>query len=133
MSAGADPRATCIIGVARHTWHPSDVGDDGAPEPLDMWEEVARSAASDAGTSDGAGILRSLESVDVVYSQSWQYDDAVQRLSERLGASPSRRHYSGIGGSVPIRSLWSRRVRSGGATSTSRCSSVRRRWQRSAA
>ena len=98
-----DPRATCIIGVARHTWHPFDVGiaSEPAPEPLEMWERTARDAADDAGTGDGAGILHALESIDVVYSQSWQYDDAVARLSERLGASPARRRYSGIGGSVP--------------------------------
>ena len=43
-----------------------------------------------------------LQSIDVVYSQSWQYDDAVARLAERIGASPARRGYSGIGGSVPL-------------------------------
>jgi acetyl-CoA C-acetyltransferase len=95
-----DPRATCIIGVARHTWHPSDA-PGGAPEPLDMWEQTARAAAADAGTKDAAAVLGALESIDVVYSQSWQYDDAVARLSERLGVSPARRRYSGIGGSVP--------------------------------
>ena len=47
------------------------------------------------------GGLAALESIDVVYSQSWQYDDAVGRLAERLGASPRRGRYSGIGGSVP--------------------------------
>jgi len=96
----ADPRAACIIGVARHTWHPADA-PEGAPEPLDMWEQTARAAAADAGTSDAAALLGALESIDVVYSQSWQYDDAVARLSERLGVSPARRRYSGIGGSVP--------------------------------
>ena len=106
MSA-ADPRATCIIGVARHTWHPddADVRDAGglAPEPLDMWERVARAAAADAGAPGGAdAVLGGLESIDVVYSQSWQYDDAPARLAERLGASPARRRYSGIGGSVPL-------------------------------
>ncbi len=103
MSAATDPRATCIIGVARHTWHPFDVGiaSEPAPEPLDMWERVARDAADDADTGDGPAILHALESVDVVYSQSWQYDDPVARLAERLGASPARRRYSGIGGSVP--------------------------------
>ncbi len=101
----ADPRGACIIGVARHTWHPDDadvVGADGqAPEPLDMWERVARAAAADAG-GRAAGALAELESIDIVYCQSWQYDDAVTRLSERLGASPRRRTYSGIGGSVPM-------------------------------
>jgi acetyl-CoA C-acetyltransferase len=101
MSPAADPRAACIIGVARRTWHASDVGDERAPEPLEMWANVARSAALDAGTPDAGRLLGALESVDVVYSQSWQYDDPVQRLSEWLGASPSRRRYSGIGGSVP--------------------------------
>ena len=97
----ADPRATCIIGVARHTWHPSDT-PDGAPEPLAMWEQMARDAAADTGIPNAASLLAALESVDVVYSQSWQYDDAVARLSERIGAAPARRRYSGIGGSVPL-------------------------------
>lgn len=100
----ADPRATCIIGVARHTWHPEDftvVARDGvAPEPLEMWERVVHDAVADAG-GRVARALGELESIDIVYCQSWQYDDAVQRLSERLGASPARRRYSGIGGSVP--------------------------------
>ena len=97
----ADPRATCIIGVARRTWHPSDT-PDGAPEPLAMWEQMARDAATDTGVPDAASVLAALESIDVVYSQSWQYDDAVARLSERIGAAPARRQYSGIGGSVPL-------------------------------
>jgi len=96
----ADPRATCIIGVARHTWHPADA-PEGAPEPLDMWEQTARAAAADAATADAGAVLGALESIDVVFSQSWQYDDAVARLSERLEVSPARRRYSGIGGSVP--------------------------------
>ncbi len=96
----ADPRASCIIGVARRTWHPSDV-PDGAPEPLAMWEQVARQAAADTG-ADASSVLSALESIDIVYSQSWQYDDAVARLAERVGASPARRRYSGIGGSVPL-------------------------------
>jgi acetyl-CoA C-acetyltransferase len=119
LTPAADPRAACIIGVARHTWHPADdevAGAGGcAPEPLDMWERVTREAAADAGEgarrgakdadghpeAAGAAVLDGLESIDVVYSQSWQYDDAVQRLSERLGATPARRRYSGVGGTVP--------------------------------
>lgn len=91
-------RRPCIIGVARHTWHPDAVGPDGAPEPLDMWEQLARVAAADAGAPTA---LAHLDSLDVVYTQSWQYDDPTGRLAGRLGADPSRRHYSGIGGTVP--------------------------------
>ena len=66
-----------------------------------MWEQVARDAAADTG-ADASSVLGALESIDIVYSQSWQYDDAVARLAERIGASPARRRYSGIGGSVPL-------------------------------
>ena len=67
-----------------------------------MWEQVARDAAADTGATDASSVLAALESIDIVYSQSWQYDDAVVRLSESLGAAPARRRYSGIGGSVPL-------------------------------
>jgi acetyl-CoA C-acetyltransferase len=92
-----DPRTPCIIGVAAHTWHPEDVGAAGAPEPLEMWEHVARRAAADAGTAD---LLAALDSIQIVYCQTWQYDDAVARLAERLGSDPRHRHYSGIGGTT---------------------------------
>ncbi len=87
-------RAPCIIGAARRTWR-----EVPAPEPLDLWEAVARAAAADAGAS---GALTGLESLQVVYCQSWEYDDPCRRLAERLGADPAHRRYSGIGGSVPL-------------------------------
>jgi acetyl-CoA C-acetyltransferase len=92
-----DPRTPCIIGVAAHTWHPEDVGEAGAPEPLDMWEHVARLAERDAGRP---GLLAALDSIQVVYCQTWEYDDAVARLAGRLGADPRHRDYSGIGGTT---------------------------------
>ncbi|MDQ1384205.1 MAG: acetyl-CoA C-acetyltransferase [Actinomycetota bacterium] len=92
-----DPRTPCVVGVAARTWHPGDVGTGGAPEPLDMWEEVARAAAADATRP---GLLEGLESLQVVFCQTWQYDDAVSRLADRLGAAPAHRHYSGIGGTT---------------------------------
>ena len=87
-----DPRSPCIIGVAQETFR------DGAPEPLDMWERVARAAAADAGVP---GAVASADSVQVVYTQSWNYDDPAARLCERLGASPAEAFYSGIGGTTP--------------------------------
>ncbi len=96
MSAIA-PNAPCIIGVARKTWHRDDVGPEGAPEPLDMWEHVARAAAADAGRPDA---ITAIDGCNLVYSQTWQYDDAVQRLADRLRADPKQRHYSGIGGTM---------------------------------
>jgi acetyl-CoA C-acetyltransferase len=92
-----DPRAPCIVGVAARTWHPDEVGELGAPEPLAMWETVARAAAAD---STRPALLEQLDSVQIVYCQTTQYDDAVARLSARLGVEPRHRHYSGIGGTT---------------------------------
>ena len=78
-----DPRSPCIIGVGSRTWHPAETGDAGAPEPLLMWEEVARAAADDAGL--GAKGLEALDGIEIVYCQTWQYDDPVARLAERAG------------------------------------------------
>jgi acetyl-CoA C-acetyltransferase len=90
-----DPRAPCIIGAARRTWH-----EQPAPEPLDMWEEVARAADADTG---GTSALGSVQSLQVVYCQAWEYDDPCRRLADRLGAEPGEAAYSGLGGSVPVR------------------------------
>jgi acetyl-CoA C-acetyltransferase len=97
--AAVDPRAPCLIGVGQRTWHPDEVGDEGAPEPLVMWEEVARAAAADAGAA--GDVLDRVDSVQLVYCQTWQYDDPVGRLVDRLGISPRLRYYSGIGGTTP--------------------------------
>ncbi|HYL53692.1 MAG TPA: acetyl-CoA synthetase, partial [Acidimicrobiia bacterium] len=92
-----DPRTPCIIGVGARTWHPDEVGPEGAPEPLAMWEEVARAAAADTTRPE---VLQQLDSVQIVYCQTWQYDDAVARLADRLGSAPRHRYYSGIGGTT---------------------------------
>jgi acetyl-CoA C-acetyltransferase len=94
-----DTRAPCLIGVGRHTWHPDEVGDAGAPEPLEMWEHVARAAADDSGV--GPRALEILDALDIVFCQTWQYDDPPARLAARIGAAPARAHYSGIGGTTP--------------------------------
>ncbi len=93
-----NPRTPCLIGVGHRTWHPSEVGVDGAPEPLEMWETVTRAAADDSGAT---AVLESLDSIDVVYCQTWQYDNAPARLAEKLKATPTRSEYSGIGGTTP--------------------------------
>lgn len=91
----ADPRAACVVGVAQIVVRPPD---GPAPEPLEMWERAARAAAEDAGS---VGLLARVESLQVVYCQSWDYDDPAGRLASRLGISPRDRRYSGIGGTVP--------------------------------
>jgi acetyl-CoA C-acetyltransferase len=93
-----DPRSPCIIGVAQQTWRPTDYAADDVPEPLAMWETVARAAAADTGAPD---VLSRLDGIEIVYCQSWPYDDPVDRLATALGAAPRHRYYSGIGGTTP--------------------------------
>ncbi|RJL26591.1 acetyl-CoA acetyltransferase [Bailinhaonella thermotolerans] len=88
-----DPRTPVLVGVAQHT-----VRDRPGPEPLDLWERVAREAAEDAGAP---GLLGRLGSVQVVYTESWQYDDPCGRLAERIGAPPGHRRYSTVSGTAP--------------------------------
>lgn len=86
-------RQLCVIGAAQHT-----VRDADAPEPLVSWEQRARESAAVAGLESA---LPQIDSLQVVYCQSWPYDDPAGRLAEALGASPRHRLYSGIGGTTP--------------------------------
>lgn len=90
-AAHRDDRRLCVIGAAQHT-----VRDGHAPEPLLSWEARAREAA--VGFES---VLPQIDSLQIVYCQSWPYDDPVGRLATALGASPRHRLYSGIGGTTP--------------------------------
>lgn len=85
----------CIIGVAQHTWHPSH---DDAPEPLEQWSQMARQAALDAGNEN---LITQIDELDVIFSLSWNYDDAAQQLAEKLGISPKNKKLSGLSGTSP--------------------------------
>jgi acetyl-CoA C-acetyltransferase len=88
-----------VIGVAQRTIHPED-GD--APEPLDQWEATSRAAAAD---SAGHDVLSAVDSLQLVFSLSWQYDDPPARLAERLGLRDGARHYTGLSGTAPQKRL----------------------------
>lgn len=88
-----DPRQLCVIGAAQSTVRSAD-----APEPLISWADRAREAAASAGVEF---VLPQIESLQVVFCQTWPYDDPVGRLAELLGATPRHRVYSGIGGTTP--------------------------------
>jgi acetyl-CoA C-acetyltransferase len=82
--------------VAQHTVAP---GQGPAPEPLDLWAQVVGDAAAD--TTRPRPVLDAVDSLQIVYCQSWPYDDPPGRLSERLSLAPRHRVYSGIGGTTP--------------------------------
>jgi acetyl-CoA C-acetyltransferase len=92
--AGMDAaRQLCVIGAAQHTERSGN-----APEPLVSWEQRAREAAAVANVEY---VLPHIDSLQVVYCQSWPYDDPEGRLAAALGAEPRHRIYSGIGGTTP--------------------------------
>ena len=98
MASNPD-RSLCIIGTAKRTWHPGQA----APEPLEMWEEVARSAAAD--TESRSDVLAAVDDLGVVHCQSWAYDDPPGRLASRLGIQRARMSQSILAGTSPQRLL----------------------------
>jgi acetyl-CoA C-acetyltransferase len=86
-----DPRTPCLIGAAQRT-----VRRQPGPEPLDLWEETARAAAREARLP-----VDRLDSIQIVHTDSWQYDSPTGRLAERLGATPRHRTYSKVSGTAP--------------------------------
>jgi acetyl-CoA C-acetyltransferase len=91
--------AVCIVGTARRTWRsPVDV-----PEPLGMWEHVARAAVDDVGTT--RDVVSELDHLGVVHCQAWAYDDPVARLADRLGRPGIDGTASIVAGTSPQRLL----------------------------
>lgn len=81
-------RSPCLVGWSQLT--------RGEGEPLDSWAAVLRATGVD---------VTAIDSLDVVFCQSWPYDDPARRLAERVGATPRRMSYSGLGGTTPLQLL----------------------------
>lgn len=62
-------------------------------EPLDAWARALLETGIDP---------TSIDTLDVVYCQSWPYDDPPRRLADSVGADPRQGRYSGIGGTTPL-------------------------------
>ena len=95
MKQKAFPRV-CIIGAAQRTVRKEE---GPAPEPLALWEEVSRKAVADAGAQ--GDLLAAIQSVRLMYCESWRYDEPARRLTERLGIKPAQCFEATIGGHMP--------------------------------
>ena len=100
------PNYPVIVGVGQLTHHPRTLEE--AIEPVEMMARVAREAEADAQTgarpgTGAAGLLARLDSVQVVNIIGWPYPDAPGMLAGRVGASPSHKLYSAVGGETPQR------------------------------
>ncbi|MDO8614381.1 MAG: acetyl-CoA acetyltransferase [Dehalococcoidia bacterium] len=87
-----------VVGVAQLTNRPRTLDD--AVEPIEMMARAAREAADDAGS---AGLLAELDSVQVVNSLTWPYQDPPGFLAQRIGATPRHKVYTTVGGETPQR------------------------------
>ena len=72
-------------GRAAHVAPGDEVGDAGAPEPL-RHVGGGRTRARPTTAGVGAAALEALDAIDIVYCQTWQYDDAAGRLANDSGA-----------------------------------------------
>ena len=81
-----DPRTPCIIGVAARTLASRATSATRARPSRSRCGRRSRALA--AARRGPTGLLEQLDSLQVVYCQTWQYDDAVARLAERLGVEP---------------------------------------------
>lgn len=104
----APDRIPVIAGIGEIMDRPKDVIQ--SLEPLALMTEAARRADTDA-----RGLLREVDSIDIIALVSWRYDDVGAQLAERLGLSPRRNVYGAIGGESPVRFLHeaARRIASG--------------------
>jgi acetyl-CoA C-acetyltransferase len=73
---------------------------DDALEPVELMVRAARTAAEDTGVP---GLLSKADSVQVVNLFSWPYPDAPGLLAEKIGAAPSQKMYTAVGGETPQR------------------------------
>ncbi len=79
-------------------------------EPLALMAETARRADIEA-----RGLLREVDSLDIIALVSWRYDDLPAQLAQTLGLSPRRAVHGTVGGESPVRFLHdaARRIASG--------------------
>lgn len=74
-----------------------------AIEPLHLMLHALEGAIRDTGLS-GTSTQRlktAVDSLDVVRTWTWPYDDLPGLISTRLGIDPKRRHYTDHGGNQP--------------------------------
>ena len=78
---------------------------DEAIEPMQLMLRAIQDAIKDTGLS-GSGAQRmqsSIDSINVVRTWTWPYEDLPGLLAEKFDASPQHKHYSDHGGNQPAK------------------------------
>jgi acetyl-CoA C-acetyltransferase len=96
MTALSPDRIPVIAGIGEIADRPKDV--TASLEPAALMAEAARRA-----DTDSRGLLKQVDSLDIIALVCWRYDDLPARLSERLRIAPKRAFYGTVGGESPVR------------------------------
>lgn len=94
-----------IIGVGEAK-NPSTKCED-AIEPLDLMVQALNNAFHDADTPDcvATRLIKDIDSLSVVASSTWPYDDLPTQVSRKLGVNPKYKVYSGLTGNSSVELL----------------------------
>lgn len=92
-----------LIGVGEFK-NPSRRVED-AHEPLELMLRAIEASAQDATDGRSVDVLSHADSVSVVASSTWPYDDLPGLVADRLGVRPSHTAYSELSGSSPVQLL----------------------------
>src|ERR1700678_2530047 len=98
-------RTPVIVGIGEVVDRPTDPAL--GKEPLVLMAEAMLRADEDAG----GGLLRRLESLDVVNSITWGYSNLPLRLCQGLDIYPKRANYGVIGGDTPVQYIHDAAIR----------------------
>lgn len=93
-----------VIGVGDFVNKSKRVED--ALEPLQLMLRAIEEAIADTGLSESSSrdLRAAVDSLDVVRTWTWPYDDLPSLIAQRLRINPSRKHHTDNGGNQP--GLW---------------------------
>ncbi|TID23093.1 acetyl-CoA acetyltransferas-like protein [Venturia nashicola] len=100
------PRKTPII-VGVGDIKNRSIAIEDAVEPANLMLRAIQNAFKDTRLpcENGLELWRSIDSVDVVATWTWEYEDLPSLLSQKLGINPAHSHYSPHGGNQPVKLL----------------------------
>jgi len=93
-----------VIGVGDFVNRSKRVED--AVEPLQLMLNAIEAAIANTNISEASSrdLRAAVDSLDVVRTWTWPYDDLPGLIAQRLDMNPSRKHYTDNGGNQP--GLW---------------------------
>ncbi|KXS09235.1 acetyl-CoA acetyltransferase [Gonapodya prolifera JEL478] len=103
MASDLTDTAPVIIGIGEIRNKSKDTKN--SLEPADLIAKAFTQALQDTGASSLEHVRKSIDSVDVVATWTWSYDDLPSVLSQKVGVSPSHKFYSEHSGCWPCRLL----------------------------